>query len=441
MTAVIVIGAGIAGLTAAYRLAQLNLNVAVLEAEPRVGGRMSTDRIEGYVFDRGAQFLSNGYTVIGRLLDELGLSPTFSLTSGWTGIVRAGKVRRMNAAYPWSLAASGLLGWGEMLQTALASLRLLGSTWRQSLSDYSQWAAQDDADASEWIAAAFGRQALEYLFEPMLEGFYFQPPEHMSAAWPAVMWSFALRRKASAALSGGLGSLPEALARRVDVLLSTPALSIETNAAGVSVNTPAGTMQAQYVVLATTASAARRLYAPALEVEKRLLDTGYSATINLSLAVPDGLAPGEVSPDIYGLLLPRQERRVIAAVALEARKCRAYALRGELLNVMLCGSAGQRLIDASETQVLGEVLPELNSYFPAIDNQITLTRFNRWAEAEPHSPTGRSLALRQYRQGWHPGMKVILAGDYLGSPCTEGAAESGQWAAAALQAAISRQKP
>jgi protoporphyrinogen oxidase len=49
-----VIGAGIAGLTAAYDLAQANVPVTVLEASDRIGGRMVTDRFGGYLFDRGA---------------------------------------------------------------------------------------------------------------------------------------------------------------------------------------------------------------------------------------------------------------------------------------------------------------------------------------------------------------------------------------------------
>lgn len=50
---VIVIGAGIAGLTAAHRLASNGVEVTVLEAENRLGGRMGTDVRDGYRIDRG----------------------------------------------------------------------------------------------------------------------------------------------------------------------------------------------------------------------------------------------------------------------------------------------------------------------------------------------------------------------------------------------------
>jgi oxygen-dependent protoporphyrinogen oxidase len=139
-----------------------------------------------------------------------------------------------------------------------------------------------------------------------------------------------------------------------------------------------------------------------------------------------------VAKHIYGLAIPRRERQVIAAIGIESRKCKRYVPRGELLNVLLSGSAGSRLLRASEEQVLAEVLPELQRYFPGIERRIEFAHFCRWAQAEPRSPVGRSRDLQQYRQLWHRGMKVILAGDYMSIPCTEGAAESGKWAASAL---------
>jgi oxygen-dependent protoporphyrinogen oxidase len=266
----------------------------------------------------------------------------------------------------------------------------------------------------------------------MLEGFYFQEPEQMSRAWPAVLWNFGSRRRTVLALAGGIGSLPEALAQKVKVCLSTPAMAIDTTGSGVRVKTPAGSIQADDVVLATTASVARQLYTPEHDVEKRLLGTEYSASMNISFAIPDGVSTAKVAKDIYGLLIPRRERQVIAAVSVESRKCQRYVPHGELLNVMLSGSEGSRLIQAPEKQVLAEVLPELQHYFPGIARKIAFAHLCRWPEAEPRSPIGRSRDLHQYRQLWHPGMKVILAGDYMSIPCTEGAAESGDWAATAL---------
>ena len=64
---VVVVGAGLAGLSAAQSLIEAGLNVRVLEASSRAGGRVQTDSINGYRFDRGFQLINVGYPEIKAL--------------------------------------------------------------------------------------------------------------------------------------------------------------------------------------------------------------------------------------------------------------------------------------------------------------------------------------------------------------------------------------
>jgi oxygen-dependent protoporphyrinogen oxidase len=432
----IVIGGGIAGLSAAHHLAACGVGVTILEASDRVGGRMTSDHHAGFVIDRGAQFVSDGYTVIGDLVDAHGLSAQVHGVPGWTGIVRNGKVRRIHPRRPWTLPSSGLLRWKDAVRTTRASLKLAHDAHALPLNDYAGWRPLDREDAAHALVERFGKDALEYLFEPMLEGFYFQPPEGMALALPALVWSFGARGKSVAALTGGLGALPETMAKRLDVRLSSPVTAIEHGTAGVRVATAAETFHADFAVLATTAGVARTLWSPAGEDATRLLDTRYSATVVISLGIPENVAGERALEGIYGVLIPRCERKVIAAFAFESRKCPHCVERGELLNAMLDGAAGARLVDASERDVLAEVIPELEHYLPGVASRIAFTRMHRWREAAPGSPPGRATHLHGYRETWHADRRVILAGDYMGIPCTEGAAESGRWAAARIAGAL-----
>ena len=70
---VVVIGAGVAGLTAADRLRAAGLRVAVLEARDRVGGRTWTNDIDGVTLEIGGQWVSPDQTALLETLDELGL--------------------------------------------------------------------------------------------------------------------------------------------------------------------------------------------------------------------------------------------------------------------------------------------------------------------------------------------------------------------------------
>ncbi len=70
---VVVIGAGVAGLSAATRLAKAGLTVTVLEARDRVGGRTWTREIDGAMLEIGGQWVSPDQTALLATLDELGL--------------------------------------------------------------------------------------------------------------------------------------------------------------------------------------------------------------------------------------------------------------------------------------------------------------------------------------------------------------------------------
>ncbi|WP_373824709.1 protoporphyrinogen/coproporphyrinogen oxidase [Achromobacter insuavis] len=430
---VIVIGAGIAGLTAAHRLSQHGVRVTVLEARDRVGGRMSTDLRHGWRIDRGAQFLSSGYARIHALLAETGLQASCRPTSGWSATVADGRVRRLHARRPWTLASSGLMGKRELLRLGCRMAAGMRGTARLPLDDYAAWSDWDDGDTAAWAARLAGERGLDYLFEPMLEGFYFQAPEQTSRALSMALWAFGARRSRTLALAQGMQSLPEALAAPLDLRLDTPVTALDVTPGRVCAHTPAGPFEADKVVLAAPAAQARALYRGDSAAQQALLATPYSATLNIAIALPGGLPAPQGLEDVYGLLIPRRERQAIATVGIESRKpATLVPAGGELLNVMLDGRAGARLQDADERRVLAEVLPELGRHFPGLVGRIDFTHFCRWPAAEPLSAVGRARAIRDYRRQWRDADPVVLAGDYLAMPTTDGAAHSGEWAAAAL---------
>ena len=77
MRRIAVVGAGLSGLTAGIYLSRQNLEVTLYEASDRVGGRVTTDYIDGYICDRGFQVINPSYPEIRRLngLKDLEFSP------------------------------------------------------------------------------------------------------------------------------------------------------------------------------------------------------------------------------------------------------------------------------------------------------------------------------------------------------------------------------
>jgi phytoene dehydrogenase-like protein len=65
-TEVVVVGAGLAGLRCAVRLAEAGRAVTLLEAQDAVGGRQRTDEVDGFLLDRGFQVLNPAYPAVRR---------------------------------------------------------------------------------------------------------------------------------------------------------------------------------------------------------------------------------------------------------------------------------------------------------------------------------------------------------------------------------------
>ena len=80
---VIVIGAGLAGLSAARHLRARGASVIVLEARDRAGGRVHSQRLGGgQMIDLGAQFMGDAHTHVAALADEAGLRRTSAAVPG-----------------------------------------------------------------------------------------------------------------------------------------------------------------------------------------------------------------------------------------------------------------------------------------------------------------------------------------------------------------------
>jgi monoamine oxidase len=74
MVDVVVVGAGLSGLTAARRLSEAGVDVQLLEARDRVGGKMHSVRIGGQMVDLGAHWVGPTQTRVHALARELGLA-------------------------------------------------------------------------------------------------------------------------------------------------------------------------------------------------------------------------------------------------------------------------------------------------------------------------------------------------------------------------------
>jgi oxygen-dependent protoporphyrinogen oxidase len=436
-TQVLIIGAGIAGLSTAYFLKQKGISFSVLEAGERVGGRVMTIREQGLIIDAGAQFISSSYGVLPDLIKKLGLQPQVVEVSEYSAIVRDGKARRMKASDPFSLVAAGIISLPAFTQFAAAVGVERVKTAALPLENYSAWHQLDDADAYEWSIKNVGEEVYNYLIEPTFEALYFQSPKGSSRAFATAVSMFPARGQTIFALKGGNGMVASALAELANVKLGKNVIELREEGNGVVAVTESGeTFEAQFAVLALTSSNAARLFKTEDAVEKRLLATKYSTTLNIAYGTGEPVG-GLAKDGIYGIWVPKKERKNISAIAIESNKNRDRKAKGDLINVMLPNASGNEMIDKSEEEIFGAITPELERYFPNLSKKLIFTKIFRWREAEPLSPIGRSKDLNTYRTENKP-RRIFLAGDFMSMPWTDGAAESGRWAANTIAPKVAR---
>lgn len=242
---VLVVGAGMAGLVCATELESRGLEVRVLERDDHVGGRIRTERIDGFRCDVGFQLLNSAYPQVKRLLDvpALGLqrfAAGVRVDSGEKSVVLADPRR-----------APRLLG--ATLRSGLLDVRdILGlMRWELPtvLAPQRRVRAPDQALAESWNAAGVKGRFRREVLEPFLTGVLADDPALASANFVRLLIrSFLLGTPGLP--REGMEALPLQIARR----LHTP-VETGTEVLGVGpgpvVRTGSGTVHARAVVIAT----------------------------------------------------------------------------------------------------------------------------------------------------------------------------------------------
>ncbi|WP_405633685.1 FAD-dependent oxidoreductase [Streptomyces sp. NBC_00016] len=218
---VVVIGAGVAGLACAQDLLAAGVGVRILEASDGVGGRMRSDRVHGFVIDRGFQVFNPSYPQVRRRLagDGLDLRP---FDRGVLIHTDTGRRRLTDPrAHPSTLV--------DLLSGRLAGPRDLAALGALSASDAvappHRLKRRPDRTTRKALAdAGFTDAFVERFFLPFLSGVFLEDRLETSARVFHLVWRSMLRGTLSLPATG-IGAVPLALAAslpKATVRLETP---------------------------------------------------------------------------------------------------------------------------------------------------------------------------------------------------------------------------
>ncbi len=421
---VLVVGAGISGLTTAFHLRRAGKRVAVLEASERVGGSIETYADGAWRFEMGPNTVVESHESAGRLIRDCGLESEKIAASP------SAKRRYLYKSGRLEPLPSGPVG---LLKTPLfplsAKLRLLREPW------IGRPAGGEEESIAGFVRRRLGQAILDYAVGPFVSGVYAGDPERLSVRW-AVPKIHALERDHGSLLRGalakrkgaapgsprgamisfreGLAELPRKLAREIgDVRTGVACEKVLRGDAGFQVETPLGIIEAERVVLAVPADVAARLLDEATAGASRLFaEIPYAPVVVVSLGWRREDASHPL--DGFGFLAPRKERLRLLGCLFPSEIFPGRAPEG---HVALATFAGGRtdpdLVTWDDERIVSTLVEELRGPL-GLTGEPAFQLVRRWPRAIPQYELGhgRFVERAQEIEDALPGLR--LGGNFLG---------------------------
>ncbi|MEW6440054.1 MAG: FAD-dependent oxidoreductase [bacterium] len=270
---VIIIGAGLGGLSAGYWLGKRGCEVEVLEASARPGGRTILLEHRGDKVDIGAQFYHSNFRYAFELMDAVNLTSTRRIFSGKIKMgFEDGSTRLYDPHVPY-WKNLGLRGNLRMYGFFLRHVLFRGRAAKYSITEYIP--EHDEMGALDAFSSRFDGPMRDYFVAMSTKAIGLVVPELMSFCHFVNMFSHVTLAK-YISLTGGVASLAYALARHVPVRYESPVRKLvmeKGRVAGVQMEGDGSIRKAGHVIVAATPDAAARLMPEELEEQRRFLES------------------------------------------------------------------------------------------------------------------------------------------------------------------------
>lgn len=406
---VIVIGAGLSGLTCAIKLHEAGVPVLVLEASAAAGGRVAHDRYESYVMDRGFQVLLTAYPEAKKFLNYGALN----LHNFYPGMMIWWKQKMHKFVMPFShpieaLAAlpSAIGSLSDKMQVLNLRKRLLGASIDQILHGPQQSVLellQHEGFSSEFI---------DRFWRPLCGAFLLERELTTSSR----VFEFIMRCyfQGDASLPvGGMGAIPAQLAERLPkgtIRYKSPVTAIQDGI----VSLPQGeTLGAHFVVVATESREAARLLSNGdSPVPSRSVTCVYYESRTSPIEKPFYVLNGEDSGIVNNVVVPSLVSRSYAA---------------ERHHLISC-SILQDTHEDEEHELEQKVREHMREWF---HDHVDSWRYLKFYRIHGALPAQTPDVMEQPRP-LHVRQGIYKCGDYTGIASINGALESGRLVAEAI---------
>ncbi len=423
-----IVGAGIAGLSAAYELSRRGVDFKVFEGSERIGGFVRTERVNGFTIDQGPDSLLAQKPAALDLCRELGLGDRLIATSK----PRVAYVLREKVLHP--LPEGSVLGIPVELGPLMASSLFSAAGKTRIAAEPSVPPRQGSAEESigHFVRRRFGDEAADYIAEPLLAGIHAGDVDRLSvdALFPqlpaaerqhgSVIRAFRTDVRprdpdgAFRSLAGGLGELIDALASVLppgSVELGSPIIRLETNSAYHLGDGRSRTFAARSIILATPTYATSRLL-KTLDGDLAELLSGirYASSVAVALGYPRSRVGHGLGGS--GFVVPKIEGLALLAVTWTSSKWPGRAPPNHaLLRGYISDLRSPEVASLDDSALVERVITELT---PVLDirGDPVLSRVYRWPRANAQYEVGHLARVRSIedRTRAHPGLFLTGSG-------------------------------
>ncbi len=411
-TDVVVIGAGVAGLAAARRLAIAGREVCVIDASEDVGGRIRTDKVDGLLLDRGFQLYNPSYPEGISVLDLAALD----VKSFSPGVIVSIDGRNYKVADPkreptWAID-SLLAPVGKISSKLKFARYAIGVALKKANSE------SYDQRTDAFLVAKFGKELTDKILRPFLAGVFLEPELATSKRYLDIALK-AFVAGTPGVPSAGMQAIPNQLAAQ----LSSGSIHLNVTAKAVAstmVRTDQGDIRCRSVVIATNARSAALLI-PSLKVPaSNAVTTWYHIADCAGTELTEGKSTLVVDGKKFDGNLDDSSRPLVNTVVI-TNSAPTYASNGRTL------VSSSALGVHSSTQSELQVRSHLASLYKVPTGNWTHVATYPIPDALPMMNAPHDVA-----QSVRLSTGVYIAGDYRQVSSINGALASGRRAAEAL---------
>ena len=430
---VVVVGAGIAGLAAAFRLRQGGFEVTVLEASDHVGGRMRTIDRDGYRVDTGALMLSSQYKAMAALAVDAGLGGELVKTTNTIGFLRDGTVHRLSTSNPVDGLTTKLMPVRDKVAMGLIAVDLVRAWSKLDSYNLDQAVGMDDENLLDYARRrGLSQGTIDAFIEPLAMSLAFDDAREMSEV--GFLW--ALRRVFGGrffTFPGGVGTLPTTLAAGLDVTLDARVHHVQEHPGGVTVHwegaSGPASVEATAAVIALPGPEVGAIY-PCLDDERRSILNGIAYASSMHVHFGLKRAPAETSSMVY---TTPDLHDGLGVTFFEHNKGPGRAPAGKgLLSTYWHGRWSARHWDLDDEKIIGLARATAAKVFPDAlgdPGNIDMEFVSRARHCVVLNDPGRCREQARLVALCHPTSRVQLAGDYFSCSSTNTSLHVGEVAA------------